>query len=820
LAIVFHNILGDMFLRLTRLFFSPFSRRLGMANRFATLTDYHSLILGHGVLAAITFLFIIPFGVMIARFYAGKPGSAIRYHAYLQVLAVGFSTVVFILGFFAVGRPRALTNPHHGIGVAIYVLILLQAIGGRLVRHIQGHSFRVFIHRWSGRAITLLGIVQIPLGLTLYGSPKYLFILYALWMAFLVFWFLILDYRNEGRRYATGYVDNRRDEHRKSSGGMMKWAAPLAAGAGAWALLRSRRDKKEKRERSERAGSRSRSRSRSNSRSRVHSRSRGPEVIPSRRTSYVEGEKFSERRKESGGGMMNRLLGVGAALGTGALITKMMSRRDKNRDEEYSAVATDTPSRRDRPPRRHYRARSDYSDMTEDVSRHSPGRRSPLLPAPVTTPGRPITPRPSHAATSRLESGMDASDYSSFVSPSRRPGATKKAAGGGVAKGLLAGLGLGWFAKKMNDRKGQRDQREEARLRDEEDDRRSGARESRFTGDGYPSPSRHASRRRISRHRSAPATTISAVSDQSTIEPRSHVPYDPAPPTGGAGSAPAPAPAPVPVPVPVTPVGRGSRSQSRSRYGGSRHTDDDHVTMPPMPNDPKGILYQESGSEEYQSAGGRPHRRHSSRRVQKGEAAAAAAVASASVLAAAEERRRDQTRESTPTGGQPVSVKVELHGDRDRNVTLRRLTEEEAAASRRENRRRRNDSTSTLSGAGGGSAGRYRRESSTQRRGAEMAAEQAVNPLDTPLSPPNPAFAAGRRPKDSAYYSGAAGPAAGATVSSLGSPTSRATWSGMSPSPSGAGPSKDATESAAERRRRRRLERRDGSKPPTAVDFD
>ncbi len=108
-----------------------------MANRFSTLTQYHSLILGHGVLAAITFLFIIPISVIVARFYNRRPGFAVRYHAYLQILALLLTTVVFILGFFAVGPPKSYEPPSCGIGVAIYVLLLLQGFGGRLVKNIE-----------------------------------------------------------------------------------------------------------------------------------------------------------------------------------------------------------------------------------------------------------------------------------------------------------------------------------------------------------------------------------------------------------------------------------------------------------------------------------------------------------------------------------------------------------------------------------------------------------------------------------------------------------------------------------------------------------
>ena len=103
---------------------------LGMGNRFRNLPGYHNLIRGHGVIAAITFLFIVPTAIMIARFYRGPSHRAVRFHIWLQLLTVALSTVVFVLGWFAVGPERSLTNPHHGIGLTIYIFVLVQALGG------------------------------------------------------------------------------------------------------------------------------------------------------------------------------------------------------------------------------------------------------------------------------------------------------------------------------------------------------------------------------------------------------------------------------------------------------------------------------------------------------------------------------------------------------------------------------------------------------------------------------------------------------------------------------------------------------------------
>lgn len=105
----------------------------GMGNRFKDLPQYHILIRGHAVIAAITFLFIVPAAILIVRFSQHR--RAIRVHVWLQVLTVLLSTAVFSIGWLAVGPERRLTNPHHGIGLAIYVLVLAQAIGGWWIHH-------------------------------------------------------------------------------------------------------------------------------------------------------------------------------------------------------------------------------------------------------------------------------------------------------------------------------------------------------------------------------------------------------------------------------------------------------------------------------------------------------------------------------------------------------------------------------------------------------------------------------------------------------------------------------------------------------------
>ncbi|KAM5345349.1 hypothetical protein ACJ41O_011211 [Fusarium nematophilum] len=831
----------------------------GMGNRFSTLTQYHSLVRAHAIMGAIIFLFLIPFSVMTARFYASRPGWAVKYHAQVNIFAGLMLIAVFILGYFSVGPERSLTNPHHGIGVAIFTLFLLQLVGGRLVRRItKSRSLRIMLHQWFGRAIALLGIAQVPLGLTLYGSPLYLFILYAVWMFILLILYFILSWRSADRReyYMSGarselppsettrtriteseyFASDYKTDH---SGSKAKWLGPLAAGAGLAALARGRSKKKDD------GGSRVRSGSPS------LDPSRGPEVIPSRRgsASYLTGysgyttEKFSEAPpKEKAGGGGGGFAKFLAILGLGKLASNAMNKRDRPRDGDYSdytAVSTETPRR--------YRSSRGAPTMTDFTSVVTPEHRTEgdvtrttLIPPSGTRPPPPpimsqmrsaadgsvtdsrlsslppVTPRASRRPPASRRSYFEESDYSSYVSPSRRPQPERPS--GGFTKGLLGGLGMGWFAKKLADRKAAK---EDQRLQDEED-LRSGTSVSKFTGDGYSTPTRRGSRRPIQRRQTgypAQETVLSTEMTESSIEPR--------PARGNYVPPTEMSTLPPDIPLPAPSGHTGSRSRQ----------DLDPVSMPSMPPDPQGILApalvptETTGSGI--SPGSRPQR---SRQGRPGERS--------TIRLTTEEDQPHQERYASPAS---LSVKLKVHDDRDRNVTLRRLTEEEAKAARG-----RRDSESSISGLESPSYGRrrYRRDSSQRR--AEVAAERRVEEQDTmaPLSPPNPRFAKQRRGKDSAYYSGQpaqAGPSgstpfAGQTVSSLGSMgglESQATWSGMTPSPPRASgppgppapsvpsvPSGPPTEaaSAADNRRRRRLERRRASgagsdKPSTNVDM-
>lgn len=685
----------------------------GMGNRFRDLHGYHNLILAHGIMAALTFLLFVPSAIMLMRFKRHR-SDALRYHVWLQILTFLLVTAIIILGFVAVGPKRNLTNPHHGIGLAIYVMIVFQFLGGAWIRHklrkkrpsyglmrvlVSLHSVEPSAWLTSGVASPLAWTDhctswhrQVALGLTVYGSPKALFVLYALAVFVLVLTYFVLTYRDDKHggsdyddRYSYSYGSGSVvEDRRRRGGGFSNLVKAGAAGAGIAALT-----------------SRFRNRSRSRSRHRAE-----PEVVGSRRHS-LDGtidEKYSQYGRDPGheGGWRDRLLKVGAVAGAAGLAKKYLDRR------------------RDR-------------DRDSDVGNYGPplGAATAINPDPVERleEGRPL-PSNHHPLNQPLNHRRSTSSMSydtSYIS------ASQEGRGHGLRNAVA---GLGAFGLARNIFKGRRERKEQKRLDDmREQERRDRIENRRLTGDGFP--------RRNGRRGSL---TTSSFTD--STEGRPH--HDPG--------------LPPPIPAGTFPIGAGvpgaavaGHSRDRVQPGPPppanippppRGPVVGPVSMPPIPPDPQGGLFHQESSAS--SADGPNHRRRRSGRN-------SAAAAGAAGLAAGEASNRRDRRHSASLGegspaSPPVSVKVKMHSD-GRHVTLRRLPEDEAAAERAARRkdrngRRRGDSASSLSGAGSGGE-RWRRTEALERQQAEQmrlesdrlaaARNQAQNqPLPVPIPPPPP----------------------------------------------------------------------------------
>ncbi|KAF2477285.1 uncharacterized protein BDR25DRAFT_277048 [Lindgomyces ingoldianus] len=648
----------------------------GMGNRFRNMVGYRSVIKGHGIVAAITFLVVVPAAILIAGFYHRNPRMALRIHIWLQILTVLLSTAVFILGFQAVGSKRSLTNPHHGIGVALYTMILVQAFGGCVIhRREKGKErfrmpLKLMLHQWFGRAIALLGVIQVALGLTLYGSPKVLFILYALWgFAILVFYF-ILTYINQpdiGFDDRGTYITERTGSSRRShrGHGLGALAAAGAAGAGLAALRR-----------------RSRSRSR-----RRHNGSR-QEVISSRHSShhsdsYVDDEKYTDDGRR-GRSWKDRLFGAAAAAGGIMAVRSIFNRKKHTPTESGSDVSYTRPI--------------GPSEVTQtDLSRLEEGR-APASPANdrwrrveerEAAQAAAVAGTPLRHGQSARRSGDSIDSFDSRTSFSDEH-ATRHKESHGVRNGIAA-LGVAGFLKHQWSKR--RNRKEDAhveaiRTQDIEEERmaRANSQRRKYTGDGMAPP-----------RRNRPPSTILSEDEISGTTPalsRHNIPPPPRSTTN------------------VTNVETTTAGPST-------------IPMPPAPPDPHGILHDSTSDIGHV----RRHRAGASAALAGGVAAAAASAGSPS--------RRDTSRQRSSREGSvaspPVSVKVKMHND-GRHVTLRRLNEEEAAAEREarrrdRQRRNRNGSVSSLSNLDNE---RWRRAEAMEAAQAQQGPSSSAAPIPMP----------------------------------------------------------------------------------------
>ncbi|KAF2399703.1 hypothetical protein EJ06DRAFT_543658 [Trichodelitschia bisporula] len=446
----------------------------GMGNRFKDLPYYHGIVAAHGSLAAITFLGIIPAAIFFARFYHRDSRLALRLHIMLQILTVLFATVILVLGWFAVGPKRSLTNPHHGIGLALYVLVLFQFLFGAWIHHREKNKVRyrlpakLMLHQWLGRAIALLGIAQVPLGLTLYGASKVFFILYSLWMFFLFIAYFVLSFQHqtvlsvdEHGSYVSG---SHRTEITEESRHHGRLGLLGAAGAGAaLAALGRRRSKRESsRERTDHSSRRSHS------------------------GSYDE--KSTESHRDHG--MRNRLATGAAGVGLFALARNLFSRR---KDESESS---DVSASYHRPlGGNHPISQSDLSRVEQGLPPSTPtGRR-------YNDDGTTIPPAIASTGRRRRSGGSVYSDDSrDSRSQFYSPGKDKRRNHG--TRNTLAALGaMGYLRHKMNQRKEDKENRRVAEMRERErhNERINRANSKRYTGDGTPSRSH---RRQSSVHES------------------------------------------------------------------------------------------------------------------------------------------------------------------------------------------------------------------------------------------------------------------------------------------------------------------------------
>eukprot|EP01134_Creolimax_fragrantissima_P000633 CFRG0633T1 len=158
----------------------------------------------HGILMMLAWGILIPIGVTCAM-YRGMFGGSIIWLTIHQ--ACNTSAWLLTIAGFAIAlilnSTAKFKSTHSFIGIAIFALVALQPLNGWLRPHLPDagenkSKKRIaweIIHKWNGRILFLLGIVNPFLGLYFIGGRSVLtfsFIMYSIWVGLLAIFWLIM----------------------------------------------------------------------------------------------------------------------------------------------------------------------------------------------------------------------------------------------------------------------------------------------------------------------------------------------------------------------------------------------------------------------------------------------------------------------------------------------------------------------------------------------------------------------------------------------------------------------------------------------------
>lgn len=138
-------------------------------------SDSNSLLSAHAALMTLAFLVFFPLGVLVT--FLPISNAIVRLHAPIQILSLCLLIAGLGTGAKMASDQGQASQYHPIIGyVTVACLVLLQPIGG-LLQHImfKRHGRRTIFgegHRWFGRALIVLGMVNGGLGAGLFVSPS------------------------------------------------------------------------------------------------------------------------------------------------------------------------------------------------------------------------------------------------------------------------------------------------------------------------------------------------------------------------------------------------------------------------------------------------------------------------------------------------------------------------------------------------------------------------------------------------------------------------------------------------------------------------
>jgi len=161
----------------------------------------------HGVLMGVSWGFLLPIGVFIARFGRIKNPLWFKIHRAVQVTGLLLAIAGFVIAFLMVATGHLLAVPHSFIGLIVMALGIQQPINAFFRPHVEkGHEkkksriYWEYWHKYSGRVALVLGLINPFWGIIyLAGASKSSetvksagFVVYAVWVGIYVFAFIFL----------------------------------------------------------------------------------------------------------------------------------------------------------------------------------------------------------------------------------------------------------------------------------------------------------------------------------------------------------------------------------------------------------------------------------------------------------------------------------------------------------------------------------------------------------------------------------------------------------------------------------------------------
>ncbi|CAG8487244.1 10893_t:CDS:2 [Cetraspora pellucida] len=147
---------------------------MGVESSSGTLSTYDKLVISHAIIMFMAWMVFLPAAVFVARF-ARILSFWVNLHRGIQVfLVVPLVIAGNAVAYIAAGGYQA-SDPHKILGLILFICLFVQLTVG-VFHHEMYDPCRNYtpwwthLHRWLGRAIVVLAIFQVPLGLSLYGA--------------------------------------------------------------------------------------------------------------------------------------------------------------------------------------------------------------------------------------------------------------------------------------------------------------------------------------------------------------------------------------------------------------------------------------------------------------------------------------------------------------------------------------------------------------------------------------------------------------------------------------------------------------------------